>query len=68
MTKTCTHKNQNQKEEDKLTEKREQAKVTSIKMGINTFNQQKSNSFKFMYTQNKEVKNCTYLHRPELCE
>ena len=50
MTKTCSHKNQNQKEEDKLTEKREQAKVTSIKMGINTFNQQKSNSFKFMYT------------------
>ena len=67
MTKTCSHKNQNQREEDKLTEKREQAKVTSIKMGINTFNQQKSNSFKFMYTQ-KRVKNCTYLHRPELCE
>ena len=68
MTKTCTHKNQNQKEEDKLTEKREQAKVTSIKMGINTFNQQKSNSFKFMYTQKYRGENCTYLHRPELCE
>ena len=43
--------NQNKKEEDKLSEKREQAKVTSIKMRINTFNQQKSNSFKFMFTQ-----------------